>query len=49
MDFRWEVESAPERVLADLRNRIVASSSDEPYLAYFDMPELYAGESLVSG
>ena len=51
LDFRWEVESAPNRVLTELRNSI-ASSYEEgayngPYIAYFNMPQLYAGEALV--
>ncbi len=51
LDFRWEVESAPERALAELRTSIAGSYDEDayngPYIAYFDMPQLYAGESLV--
>ncbi len=51
LDFRWEVESAPNRVLTELRNRIANSyekgAYNGPYIAYFDMPQLYAGEALV--
>ena len=51
LDFRWEVESAPNRVLTELRTSIADSYEEGayngPYIAYFDMPQLYAGESLV--
>ncbi len=44
LDFRWEVESAPNRVLTELRNRIANSyekgAYNGPYIAYFYAPAL---------
>ncbi len=48
LDFLWEIESAPERVLRYYRDRgDELPRSPRGYYAYFDMPQLWVGESLV--